>query len=224
MIADLAVKPGMVAREYIGGKRKKYYSPFTFFILSIGLLVFSSHYFRVLEEPQKADPRMIAQLPTESAKKKYVNLITRMNTGTQFISKNMNTIAMLVLPFYAFLSWIFFRRRGYNYSELMVAYMLFQSFVTLFLAILLIPWIGKYKNEPFFFYVYGVVVLLNSIYVGAAQYKFLGFKNRWAIVLTSFVALLGYLFVFVFMILGIFYYIFGSNAGTVLKTMLQKLF
>ena len=31
--ADLAAKPGIVAREYIRGKRKKYFNPFTYYLL-----------------------------------------------------------------------------------------------------------------------------------------------------------------------------------------------
>ena len=224
MIADLAVKPGTVAKEFVAGKRKKYFSPFTFFILSIGILVFSSHLFKAVQEERAVDPKVLAQMPNEAAKKYYVNLVHRTNEGMEFMSKRLNTVAMLVLPFYAFLSWIFFRKRGYNYSEMLVAFMLFQSFVSLVMAVLVIPWIARYKDQSIVLYIFIAVLLLMSVYVGAAQYKFLGFKNGWMFLVTSLVALLGYVLVFVIMVLVIFYYIFQSNTGTVLKTMWQKYF
>ena len=224
MIADLAVKPGTVAKEFVAGKRKKYFSPFTFFILSIGILVFSSHLFKAVQEERAVDPKVLAQMPNEAAKKYYMNLVHRTNEGMEFMSKRLNTVAMLVLPFYAFLSWIFFRKRGYNYSEMLVAFMLFQSFVSLVMAVLVIPWIARYKDQSIVLYIFIAVLLLMSVYVGAAQYKFLGFKNGWMFLVTSLVALLGYVLVFVIMVLVIFYYIFQSNTGTVLKTMWQKYF
>ena len=40
LLKELLVKPGTVAREYIGGKRKKYFNPFTFFLILAGLFVY----------------------------------------------------------------------------------------------------------------------------------------------------------------------------------------
>ena len=45
LLKDLAVKPGIVAREYIAGKRKRYFNPFTFFLIMMGLFVVSASYF-----------------------------------------------------------------------------------------------------------------------------------------------------------------------------------
>jgi hypothetical protein len=210
MIADLAVKPGLVAKEYVAGKRKKYFNPFTFFILSIGILAFSSHLFKTIEQRVEADQRVLAQLPA-TARVKYLKVIERTNESAGFINKNFNTVAMLVLPLYAFLSWAFFGRRKYNYSEVFVAYMLFQSFVSLFLAIFVIPFVGKYKGYPFFFYAYAGVLILTSVYVGIAQYRFFNFKNRFSIVLTSLASLLGYLLVFLILVVCIFYYVYRSK-------------
>ena len=40
LVKMLATNPGKVAREYIRGKRKKYFSPLNFFLVVVGLFVF----------------------------------------------------------------------------------------------------------------------------------------------------------------------------------------
>ena len=37
LVRDLAYKPGRVARDYVDGKRRKYFNPFTFFIVVVGV-------------------------------------------------------------------------------------------------------------------------------------------------------------------------------------------
>lgn len=223
MIADLLVKPGVVAREYIKGKRKKYFSPFTFFVLCVGMVVFSSHLFHVTQEHQKVDPRVLAQLPTEAAQKKYITIVNRSNDVSEFVSKNMNAIMMAVLPIYAFFPWIFFRKRGYNYSEQLVAIMLFQSLVALFMGIAVIPWMTKIKDQQLLVYAYLGFLLLTSTYVGAAQYAFLGFKKGVMIIATTLVTLLGYLVVFLLIIFSMMYYMFGSKAWKALEAAWHQL-
>jgi len=217
MIADLLAKPGAVAREYIKGKRKKYFSPFTFFVLCVGVVVFSSHLFHVNQEHQKVDPHVLIQLPTQAAKQKYIDLINRLNNVTDFVGKNMNAIVMAVLPIYAFFPWIFFRKRGYNYSEQLVAIMLFQSLVALFMGIAVIPWLTKIKDKQLLVYAYLAFLLLTSIYVGVAQYAFLGFKKWGMIIVTSLITLFSYLVVFMIMVYSMTYYLFGSKAWKALE-------
>jgi len=212
MISDLVRKPGIVAMEYVQGKRKKYFNPFTFFVLSVGMLATSSHLFHTLDKEIKPDPRVVAQLPPP-LKIKYLNQIERVNEGTHFMSKNLNTAAMLLLPFYGFLSWVFFRRRGYNYSELLVGLMLFQSLVAIAQAILVIPLATKYRDDTLFLYVTLGFVVLSCIYIGVAQFQFLRFNNRWMIVLTSLVSLLGFVIVFSILVLAMLTYVYRGNTG-----------
>lgn len=40
LLKDLATKPGLVAREFVEGKRQKYFRPLNFFLIVAGLVVF----------------------------------------------------------------------------------------------------------------------------------------------------------------------------------------
>jgi hypothetical protein len=224
MIADLAVKPGIVAREYVAGKRKKYFNPFTFFILCLGLLVFTNNIFKSVAQDQHADPRVLAQLPTEKQKRSYVKLIDRVNEGTEIGRHHLNFVFMIPLPFYALVVWLFFKRRGYNYSEVMVAYMMFLSFATFIMTLFVYTWVGRFQGQPLYFY--GVLggKLLEIIYAGWALYIFFGFKNKWSIISTSAVCLLNFVLWVVVVTLALLYYVFRSNTGTVLQKIWQEYF
>jgi Protein of unknown function (DUF3667) len=227
LTADLATRPGTVAREYISGKRKKYFNPFTYYLLCTGIVYFSVSVFTPIGEPLKADPKIVAQIPNEKNKQAYFKMIERTNTASAFMKKNLNVAANLFLPFYAFLSWIFFRRRGYNYSELLVAYMLFLSFSSLVVALLFLPWLGgimKQGVKPILLYSGGALLLFHIIYVGIAHYRFFQFRNPLYMLLTSLVDLIGFLVLFMLMLVGQFYYIFGSNWWKVMKLSAQQMF
>lgn len=46
LIRKLAIALGMVAREYIGGRRKKYFNPLILFLIVVGLFVLVQTTFR----------------------------------------------------------------------------------------------------------------------------------------------------------------------------------
>jgi hypothetical protein len=224
MIADLAIRPGIVATEYIAGKRKKYFNPFTFFLLCIGLVVFSSHTFNAIGEPQKANPAIVAKLPTEKAKRQYIALITRTNNATEFMSKNLNLLTMLALPYYTFFFWIFFRRRGYNYAEIMVAYMMFSSFTGLLTAATVIPLLSRLKTDPNLMYVTGAIFILVFIYISWALYQFFKFKKPLSFLLLFMVSIMSAILFFLLVFSAMYYYVFRDNTWMMLQLTWKQLF
>jgi len=221
--ADLALKPGIVAREYIAGKRKKYFNPFTYFLLCLGIMVFSANVFKTIHEPVPVDQKIVQRIPTEEGRKQYIGIITRSNNANAFLKKNLNIIAMLMLPLFSFLSWLFFRKRGYNYAELTVAYMMYSSFWSLVFSILFLPWLGLVKNESVALSIAGAGILAQTFYIGIAHYRFFQFKNPFAVLLPMLVSLLGAVLVFIAMILGMFYYVFQSNWWKMLQLSWKQL-
>jgi hypothetical protein len=224
MIADLAIRPGIVATEYIAGKRKKYFNPFTFFLLCIGLVVFSSHTFNAIGEPQKINPGIVAKLPTEKAKRQYIGLINRTNNATEFMSKNLNLLTMLALPYYTFFFWIFFRRRGYNYAEIMVAYMMFSSFTGLLTAATVIPLLSRLKTDPNLMYVTGAVFILVFIYISWALYQFFKFKKPLSFLLLFMVSIMSAILFFLLVFVAMYYYVFRDNTWMMLQLTWKQLF
>jgi hypothetical protein len=97
LIKGLAFHPGRVARDYVDGKRKKYFGPFAFLFISVGLASFV-----ILV----AGVRWFAPLGDTSA--------------ASFLQKHINLIIVMQAPILAGLCRLFFRGKGLSYAENLV--------------------------------------------------------------------------------------------------------
>ena len=107
LIKELFVRPGVVAKEYIEGKRKKYFNPIQYLFITVAVATFLSVNYELM------------------GPKANVNAITAgINTfGMQynaFVYKYFNLIQLLSVPVIALFSWLFYKKSGYNYSENLV--------------------------------------------------------------------------------------------------------
>ncbi len=59
LLRDLVIKNGQVAREYVDGKRKKYFSPLNFFLLVAAVFVF---FFSLQSPPETIAPEILQNL------------------------------------------------------------------------------------------------------------------------------------------------------------------
>jgi hypothetical protein len=135
LIRDLAVKNGKVAREFVNGKRKKYYPPLTFFFLVIAINLFVStrtdSHVNVNVEKKYSE---INEITDPVKKAKWIHIYERREKGIHWINTNVNNISMVSLPMVALIFWLFYRRRRYNYVEHLVGGMYMFGFCTLFTA------------------------------------------------------------------------------------------
>lgn len=146
LLKSLATHPGRVAREYMAGRRKKYFNPFTFFLLVMGLFVFLNTYFNQETIHRKPDPAILQRIPTEEGRQKYLVMLERSNTINGFFTKNGNIVAMFAMPFIALLTWIFYRKRQYNYAEHLTANLIFLSFMNLVFTLTIFPLQSFFRN------------------------------------------------------------------------------
>ncbi len=95
LIASLFKNPGLVIREYIDGKRKKYFNPYTFFLVSGGILIFFTMKVFSIED----------------------ELYKFYNEFGQYTSEHYTVILLASMPFLAGLLRLVFWKREINYSE-----------------------------------------------------------------------------------------------------------
>ena len=107
----LMTNPGKVGREYISGKRKKYYTPIKYFILCTAI------YFLLV---------------------KITGIDPDEKSTSEIIRKNANYFIFLLVPILALFSKLFFYRQGYHYAEYL-AYSFFLGGHYMLLNILYIP-------------------------------------------------------------------------------------
>ncbi len=97
LIRWLPIKPGTISRKYVEGQRKKYFNPFTFLILTIGISTFLSATFNLMAS--SAD----------------IN-----NPVSLFLSKHINLIIFLTVPIIGFFTHLLFRKQGINFAESLI--------------------------------------------------------------------------------------------------------
>ena len=123
LIKHMTLYPGVAAREYVlENKRKRYFNPFTFLILVLGLTVFTNSIFHPYS---KRIQDVSNEFKTEKKKQKYNKILQRQKEAIHFIESRNNLVTFMALPIIAFIFWLFFRKTGVNYAEHLVANIFF---------------------------------------------------------------------------------------------------
>ena len=131
LFKNLLVRPGVVAREYLDGKRKKYFNPFTWFLLSAGTMVLLDGLFGEALQMPEPDPAVLERMGSEAARANYIALVRRSGQLAHFMATHGNLFAMAAVPILALVYWLVYRRRGFNYVEFLTATLLFESVTNL---------------------------------------------------------------------------------------------
>ena len=160
LMKELVTRPGHVAREYLDGKRKKFFNPLTFLVILSSLYAYAAYksgYFEALsfkpQEYQHPGQREVSDIVNESG-------------------KIINLFLMPVLM--SFFTWIFFRKLKTNFAENLVlsSFVLGQIYIVMIVifipAYLLFPATVQLNNILFH--------VLMLIYMSVAYHQF--FKNN----------------------------------------------
>jgi hypothetical protein len=139
LLGRLAFQPGIVAREYISGKRAKYFNPFTFFLILMSLFVLSNSYFKAKTSPYKPDARVLTQIPSDKGKQQYLLMSERGHEINSLMTRHGNVVALFAVPLFALFSYLLLRNTGYNYAEHLVANLLFVAFGNLIFTLIVWP-------------------------------------------------------------------------------------
>ena len=192
LLKGLATRPGVVAREYIEGKRKKYFNPYTFFLIMMGIYVISNQFF---SGGTIADhvPAGILKIPNEQAKVKAIAMFERGQDVRVFMGRNGNIVSMIAIPTIAFIFWLAYRKRKYNYAEHLTANLMFTTFANLAFTIIVFPWQYFAKGTSMEGGAVGVGLLLQMIYYSWAYTGLLQIKTFGGMAKTFLISLLGIL-------------------------------
>ena len=125
---DLFIKPEIVIGGYIEGIRKRYVNPISYFGLAITItglyLVILNKFF-----PETLDYSNFVIEGQEELQKKNMS----------FVQEYMSIFMMLYVPIYALIAWItFVGLKKFNYTELIVVFMYWQSQTSIISAIVIV--------------------------------------------------------------------------------------
>lgn len=189
LLAALAIRPGVVAREYVlEGKRKKYFNPFTFLALSVGIVLFANSLFSPYTRPSPTTESVATRhYDTEQQRQKMLGFVERRHKFMTFLEKRGNIVIFLAVPVIALVYWLFFRRTGVNYAEHLVAHVFFTGFYVLVMSLILNPLGRHLPDGP----QYSLLPLLvHMLYLTLAYYQFLSYRSLPNLAKTGLAALL----------------------------------
>lgn len=122
--------PGRVAKEYIDGKRKRYFNPFTLLILLLAGSVVASNKTNIngdfIQSMKRVTTALIVKTGKSSTaeKDKKIREIGRemddAENSTKKATDSSKLINFFFLPVVSLLTWIFFKNSKYNYAENLV--------------------------------------------------------------------------------------------------------
>lgn len=109
LVKTLVRQPGIAAREYVEGKRKRYFNPLTFLVICAAI-----HFYFTT---QTGYFDAVQQYAAEGSLRHEIN---------EFMDNNLKAIDIFILtPLIALYSWLLFRKPKYNLAE----HLVLQSFV-----------------------------------------------------------------------------------------------
>ena len=177
LVRDLTLKSGVVAKEYINGKRKKYFAPLNFFLLVAAVFVFISNIPK--ETPASnvsQENKELSAISDPVQKEKIIHLYERKEKMTHFMRKYSNLMAMMALPLTAFFFWLFYKKENYNYTEHLVAGMYMLGFCILANTLLILPISLLFHLSPN--YQALLFLLFQLFYFTLFYYKFLNKRTK----------------------------------------------
>ena len=159
LIRELVYKPGQVSREYIYGRRKIYFNPFSYLAIMVAVAL----YFILRFENVGLD---------------YSHLETNDVELLQFAFKYFNVFILLMCPIYALFIWLFFLGQKFNYVENLVlsAYLSGQTMLYYIAALIIFVVFPSAVN------VLGMIIgFMISIWYIVAILQFYQTRSFWSI-------------------------------------------
>lgn len=172
LIKEMFIRPGVVVREYIEGKRKKYFSPMQFLVLGVAVSFFLTLKLGVLGY-KNVPPEIFAKLSF------WQSFFLQYNN---FIYTYFNVQLFVAVPVMAVFSWLFFRSSGYNYSENVILHT-FLGGTRSVIYILLMPVLYGFKEK--WYLGIGAYYVLFSIYYLITYLQF--FKGNKFVIVIKFI-------------------------------------
>jgi hypothetical protein len=109
-IPKIITQPGIIALDYVEGKRKKYFNPLQYLVIIIGIVTFLIARSHFIEQVMSTITTMNSTNVPASAVKQQLKI-------AQFFQRYFNIIMFLLIPILSFFSWLFFRKKKFNYAE-----------------------------------------------------------------------------------------------------------
>ncbi len=177
LLKALLLKTGTVAKEFVEGKRLKYFTPLNFFLLvaTIYVIVVSTI------ASHSAAPDVLKEHPElnairDPAHREYVvQIFKRQGKAMYFMNKYSNVVTMIAIPLISLIYWLFYVRGKCNFTEHLVACMYMVGYTNLIYVIILVPlsFFVNVKTSNSSLYAYLIFMVFQITYCSIFYYRFI---------------------------------------------------
>ncbi len=213
----LLYRPQVMLKEYLNGTRRKYAFPFAFFTIIIGFAIifystFSEELIQMSSHMELQDLDAIKKLDEEKVPEDELSILFGFNNEKEldqaintFYINHFNLSFFLMVPFFALISLLVFRKT-YNFWEQLIINMYLQGIVILLNVFLLIISVSTNFN------LFGIGSLIITFIYYSYVYKKL-YDLNWKELLLKILKLIGVLSVFfiLFLVFFIIYILLVRN-------------
>ncbi|MDX1939802.1 MAG: DUF3667 domain-containing protein [Saprospiraceae bacterium] len=109
----LFIAPGQAIRNYLSGQTRRYYHPLRYIIILVAISV-AVNLSLGLYDKQQSDIQSMVGRPDNQ------EVIQVQQQFNEIVKKYLNIIPLLLIPMLSFFSYLFFRKKGWNYAEHLV--------------------------------------------------------------------------------------------------------
>lgn len=148
LLRSLLIRPGIVAREYVLGRRRRHFGPFATLVILIGL----------------------ATLLSDAAGFESISSTAPLNALQDFVNRHVNVVVLAEVPLLALLCTALFRADRFTFAEhtVLVAYA-FSLRALVFMGLILPYWVVFHPDAALIGY---AVAGAWSLYFGLAASQF----------------------------------------------------
>ena len=177
-IRELAVRPGVVAREYVTGKRKKYFNPFSMLVIVLGINLLANSVFKPYSQLDYTSRDIPVSMQTGSKRAKFEKIMKRQQAVSQFMNKHTNIVLFVSTPYIAFIFWLLFLKGRYNYAEHLSTMAYSNTFFSVLMIFVFGPLLYFMPDRSSKQLVYTAMLVSHVLYLSFMYYGFMGYTSR----------------------------------------------
>lgn len=156
---ELALRPGLTVKAYVEGRRKRYFNPFSYLMLTIAVSAFLTSYFHLLETD-----------------------VQHSNPVSAMITKHINLIFLVGVPITALFTKLLFFKSRYNFAEHLTLQAFMGGFRVFFFILIFTPLVLLFRQH--YFTVLSAYMMAWGAFLCWANIQFFGGNKLWVIVRT----------------------------------------
>jgi hypothetical protein len=182
LIKELAIRPGITIKEYLAGKHKKYFSPFSFFFIVLGFYVLFNSTFKPFDSAMdlyssgSGQTVYPASIKTERQKAKYIKLQARVAKAMNFMNTRINLVLCISTPFIAFIMFLLYNRHLY-YAEHLVVMTFVNTFLNLLSIGIFMPLFVVFRGSGDYQIIATALFLTHIVYVSIVYFSVLNMPS-----------------------------------------------